>query len=105
MYHNTCDKFEWITKGIVEGFSEEWFERMARDSIDDEIHVLYEDLYGDDSEFEVMNVKITEQSPFNFLSSPTRIVAHENRELMRKDFEELVKKDLGMMDDNTFNNA
>ena len=48
LYHNTCDKFEWITKGIDEGFSEEWFESMAREPIDDEIHVLYEDLYGND---------------------------------------------------------
>ena len=72
LYHNACDKFEWIAKGIDEGFSEEWFEGTARDPIDDEIHVLYEDLYGDDSEFEVMNVKVTEQSPFKYLSSPTR---------------------------------
>ena len=68
LYHNTCDKFEWITKGIDEGFSNDWFESTARDPIDDEIHVLYEDLYGDDSEFEVMNIKIIEQSPFNYLS-------------------------------------
>ena len=72
LYHNTCDKFEWITKGIDEEFSEEWFEDTARDPIDDEIHVLYEDLYGDDSEFDIMNVKVTKQSPFNYLSSPTK---------------------------------
>ena len=72
MYHHACDKFEWVTKGIDEGFSEEWFEGVARDPIDDEIHVLYEDVYGDDREFEVMNVKVTNQSPFNYLSSPTR---------------------------------
>ena len=91
LYHNTCDKFEWITKGIDEGFGEEWFESMARDPIDDEMHVLYEDLHGDDSEFEVMNVKITKQSPFNYLSSPTRRVEHENRELIREYFEDLTK--------------
>ena len=28
--HHTCDKLEWITKGIDEGFSNEWFEEMAR---------------------------------------------------------------------------
>ena len=39
LYHNTCDKFEWITKGVYEGFSEEWFESMARDPIDGEMHV------------------------------------------------------------------
>jgi hypothetical protein len=59
LYHNTWDKFEWITKGIDEGYNEELFENTSRDPIDDEIHVLYEDLYGDDSDFEVMNVKIT----------------------------------------------
>ena len=68
LYHHTCDKFEWITKRIDEGFSKEWFQSTTRDPIDDEIHVLYEDLYGDDSEFEVMNIKIIEQSPFNYLS-------------------------------------
>ena len=41
---------------------------MFRYPIGDEIHVLYVDLYGDDSEFEVMNIKIIEQSPFNYLS-------------------------------------
>ena len=77
LYHHTCDKFEWITKRIDEGFSKEWCQSTTRDPIDDEIHVLYEDLYGDDSEFEVMNVKITKQSPFNSLSSPTRKEEHE----------------------------
>ena len=63
LYNNTCDKLEWITKGIDEVFSEEWFENTARDPIDDEIHVLYVDLYGDDSEFEVMNVKLPNKIP------------------------------------------
>jgi hypothetical protein len=101
MYHHACDKFEWVTKGIDEGFSEKWFESTARDPIDDEIHVLYEDVYGDDPEFEVMNVKITNQSPFYYLSSPTRKEEHESRELMRNFLEDLIKKDLGMKDDNT----
>ena len=101
LYHNTCDKFGWITKGIDGGFSKEWFEGTTRDPIDDEIHVLYEDLYGDDSEFEVMNVKITQQRPFNYLSSPTKKVEYESRELMRKVFEDLVQKDMDSKDDNT----
>jgi hypothetical protein len=79
LYHHACDKFEWVIKGIYEGFSEEWFEGMARDPIDDEIHVLYEDVYGDNPEFEVMNVKVTNQSPSNYLSSPTSKEEHESR--------------------------
>ena len=69
MYHHTCDKFEWITKGIDEGFSGDWFENTAGDPNDDEMHVVYEDVYGDDSEFKVMNIKIAERSPFKYLSS------------------------------------
>ena len=64
--------------GVYEWFSEEWFKNTARDPIDDEVQVLYEDLYGDDSELEVMNIKITKQSPFKYLISPTRKVKHEN---------------------------
>ena len=74
-----CDNLDWITKGIDEGFTNDYFEEMAREPIDDEIHVLYEDIYSDDSEFGVMNVKITKQSPFNSLSSPTRKEENENR--------------------------
>ena len=54
------------------GVLHKWFEGTARDPIDDEIHVLYEDVYGDDPEFEVMNVKVTNQRPFNYLCLPTR---------------------------------
>jgi hypothetical protein len=36
MYHHAGDKFEWVTKGIDEGFSEEWFKGTARYPIDDE---------------------------------------------------------------------
>ena len=94
LYNNTYDKLGWISKGINEGFGEEWFENIARDPIDDEISVLYEDLYGDDSNFEVINVEVTKQSPSNYLSTPTGKIEHENRELLRKVFDDLIKKDL-----------
>ena len=63
---------------------------MAREPTNEERHVLYEDVYGDDSEFEVMNVKITKQSPFNSLSSPTRKEEHEKRDFLGKVLEDLI---------------
>ena len=52
-----------------------------------------------------MNVKITKQSPFSSLSSPTRKEEPEKRDLLRKVWEYLMKKDLGIKDDNTWNYA
>ena len=78
---------------------------MAREPIDDEIHFLYDGVYGDDSKFVVMNVKITKQSHFNRLSSPTRKEEHECRDSLRKVLEDLIKKELGMKDDNNWNYA
>ena len=45
---------------------------MSREPIKTEIHVSYEDVYGDDPEYEIMNIKITNRSPFHTLSSPAR---------------------------------
>ena len=40
LFLHTCDKFEWIAKGINEGFSEDWHENTIREPINDEIHVF-----------------------------------------------------------------
>ena len=65
-------------------------ERASEDSASE----AYEDLYGDDSNSDVMNVKITKHSPFTNLSSPIRQVEHENRELLRKVFDDLILQDM-----------
>ena len=45
---------------------------MIKEPIRNEIRILYDDIYGDDTDYGFMNVKITNQSPFHELSSPTR---------------------------------
>jgi hypothetical protein len=65
LYLDTYDKFYWVTKGIYVGFNDEWMEEMSREPIKDEIRILYEDIYGDDPEYGIMNVRITNQSPFH----------------------------------------
>ena len=47
LFLHTCDKFEWIAKGINEGFSNDWHENIIREPISDEVHALYEDPYDE----------------------------------------------------------
>ena len=85
LFLHTCDKFEWIAKGINEGFSEDWHENTIRKPINDEIHVLYEDPYDDgDVGDDIINT-------FEHLSPSTRF---EKGDLFSKILEELVLKDM-----------
>ena len=59
LYIDAYYRFDWVTKGIDEGFNNEWIEEISRKPIKNELHVSYEDIFGDDPEYEIMNVKIT----------------------------------------------
>ena len=52
LYIDAYDIFDCVTKGIDEGFNKEWIEEMSREPIKSEIQVSYEDVYGDDPEYE-----------------------------------------------------
>ena len=85
LFLHTCDKFEWIAKVINELFSKYWHENTIREPINDEIHVLYEDLYDDnDVSDDIMN-------PFDHLSPTPKF---EKGDLLSKILEELVLKDM-----------
>ena len=56
---------------------------MTREPIKNEIHVLCDDIYGDDPDYGFMNVKITNQSPFHDLSSSNRREIKERIDLLR----------------------
>ena len=101
LYLETYDKFDWITRGIYVGFNGDWLENMTREPVKNEIRVLYDDIYGNDPDYGFMNIKITNQSPFQELSSSTRRERKEKKILLRKVFEDLVKKELHTKDDNT----
>jgi hypothetical protein len=94
LYLENYDKFDWITRGIYVGFNDDWLEEMTREPIKNEIHILYDDIYGDDLDYGFMNVKITNQSPFHELSSPARRERKEKRDLLRKVLGDFIKKDL-----------
>ena len=95
------NRFDWVTKGIDAGFNKEWVEEMSRGPIKGEICVSYEDVYGDDPAYEIINIKITNRSPFHTLSSTARREEHDKRELLRKVLEDLIRKELNTKDDNT----
>ena len=74
---------------------------MAREPVRNKIRVLYDDIYGDDPDYGFMNVKITSQSSFHELSSPTRREIKERMYLFRKASDGLIKYGLHTKDDNT----
>ena len=82
LYIDAYDRFDWVTKGIDEGSNKEWIEDLSRKPIKSELHVPYEDIFGDDPKYDIMNVKITNRSPFHALSSPARREEHEKRDLL-----------------------
>ena len=67
---------------------------MTKQPVKNQIRILYDDIYGDDPDYGFMNVKITNQSPFHELSSPTRRERKEKRDLLRKVLGDLIKKEL-----------
>ena len=72
MYLEAYEDFDWIARGIHVGFNRDWLNKMMKGPVRNEIHVLYDDIYGDDLGYGFMNVKITNQSPFHDLSSSNR---------------------------------
>ena len=59
LYLDTYDKFDWVTQGIYVGFNDDWMEEMSREPIKNEVRILYDDIYGDDPDYDFMNVKVT----------------------------------------------
>ena len=72
-----------------------------KEPVKNELRILYDDIYGDDPDYGFMNVKLTNQSPFHDLSSSTRREIKERIELLRRVFEDLMRKELNTEDENT----
>ena len=72
-----------------------------KEPVRNELRILYDDIYGDDPDYGFMNVKITNQSPFNDLTSSTRREIKESIDLLRRVLEDLMRKELHTKDDNT----
>ena len=75
--------------------------RKIREPVKNEIRVLYDDIYGDDPDYEFMNVKVTNQTPFHELSSPIRKERKEIKDLLKRVLEDMVENGLHTKDDNT----
>ena len=72
-----------------------------KEPVKNELRILYDDIYGDDPDYGFMNVRITNQSPFHYLSSSTRREIKERIEFLRRVLEDLMKKELHIEDENT----
>lgn len=101
LYLEAYEEFDWITRGIHVGFNRDWLNKMRKEPVKNEVRVLYDDIYGDDPDYGFMNVKITNQSPFHDLGSPTRREIKERIDLFRRVLENLMRKELHTKDDNT----
>ena len=101
LYHEAFEEFDWITRGIYVGFNRDWLNNMMKEPVRNEVHVLYDDIYGDDPDYGFMNVKITSQSPFHDLSSSTRKEINERIDFLRRVLKDLMRKELHTKDDNT----
>ena len=72
-----------------------------KEPVRNELHILYDDIYGDDPDYGFMNVKITNQSPFHDLSSSSKREIRERIDLVIRVLEDLMRKELHAKDCNT----
>ena len=74
---------------------------MIKETIRNELCILYDDIYGDDPGYGFMNLEITNQSPFHDLSSSYKREIKERIDLLRQALEDLMRKELHTKDGNT----
>ena len=44
LYLEAFEEFDWITRGIYIGFNRDWLNKMMKESVRNELHILYDDI-------------------------------------------------------------